>query len=102
MSRFRMTASVAAAVAAMMLSGCIMLESSTIGEREGTGQSVSASSDGWGILRLTTPMGLTSGVNTQLAGACPSGKFTNAQTELSMRDFIIVQLYTVSADAVCK
>jgi len=55
-----------------------------------------------GILRLTVPVGLTTGANSQLAGNCPSGKFTNPQTELTMRDFIIVQYYTVTEDAVCE
>jgi hypothetical protein len=47
-------------------------------------------------------LGLTSGANSQLAGSCPSGKFTNPQTELAMRDFIIVQYYPVTANAVCE
>ncbi|MGH7934613.1 MAG: hypothetical protein ACREQN_15830 [Candidatus Binataceae bacterium] len=88
--------------ASIMLSGCVFIESSNIGGRSATGQAVSASSDGWGILRLTTPQGMTGSVNSQLASACPSGKFTNPQTELSMRDFIIAQLYTVSSNAVCE
>jgi hypothetical protein len=56
----------------------------------------------YGILRLTAPVGLTTGANSQLAAGCPSGKFTNPQTELSMRDFIIVQYYTVTTSAVCE
>lgn len=87
--------------ASIALSGCVVIESSSISSRSSTGTPVSASADGWGILRLTTPPGLTGSVNTQLAGGCPSGKFTNAQTELQMRDFLLAQLYTVSATAAC-
>jgi hypothetical protein len=86
----------------LALSGCVMLNSSSISSRTSTGQAVSASADGWGVLHLTVPPGLTSSVSTQLAGGCSSGKFTNAQTELQMRDFLgIAQLYTVSANAAC-
>ena len=89
------------AATSLALSGCVVLESSSISSRTSTGTPVSASADGWGILRLTTPPGLTGSVNTQLAGGCPSGKFSNAQTELQMRDFILAQLYTVTATAAC-
>ena len=87
--------------AAIGLSGCVMMESSSISSRLSTGTPVSASADGWGILRLTVPSGLTENVNTQLTGGCPSGKFTNAQTDLQMRDFLLAQLYTVSSTAAC-
>jgi hypothetical protein len=89
------------AATSLALSGCVVLESSSISSRTSTGTPVSASADGWGILRLTTPPGLTGSVSTQLAGGCPSGKFSNAQTELQMRDFILAQLYTVTATAAC-
>src|SRR5437899_1371040 len=87
--------------ASMALSGCVVIESSSISSRSSTGTPVSASADGWGFLRLITPPGLTGSVNTQLAGGCPSGKFTDAQTELQMRDFILAQLYTVTSTAAC-
>ena len=89
------------AATSLALSGCVVLESSSISSRTSTGTPVSASADGWGILRLTTPPGLTGSVNTQLAGGCPSSKFSNAQTELQMRDFLLAQLYTVTATAAC-
>jgi hypothetical protein len=101
MKGFLKLAGIASLIASMALSGCVVLESSSIGERRATGQGTTASTDGYGILRLTVPVGLTTGANSQLATGCPSGKFTNPQTELTMRDFIIVQYYTVTADAVC-
>ena len=102
MKGFLKFAGTAAIAASMTLSGCVMIESSSIGERRATGQGATAKAAGYGILRLTAPVGLTTGANSQLAGSCPSGKFTNPQTELSLRDFIIVQYYTVTADAVCE
>jgi hypothetical protein len=87
----------------MALSGCIMIESSAIGERGATGAGVTGTSEGWGFLRLTVPDGMTTAANAKLAASCPSGKFTNPQTELQMRDFFfIAQYYTVTADGVCQ
>lgn len=102
MKGFLRLAGIASLVASMALSGCVVIESSSIGERQATGQATTASTNGYGILRLSAPVGLTTGANSQLATGCPSGKFTNPQTELSMRDFIIIQYYTVTADAVCQ
>lgn len=92
-----------ALVASMALSGCVVIESSAISERGATGAAVTATSDGWGWLMLTAPDGLTTAANSKLAASCPSGKFTNPQTELEMRNFfVIAQYYTVTADAVCQ
>jgi hypothetical protein len=102
MKGFLRLVGIASLAASMALSGCIVIESSSIGGRRATGQATTASTNGYGVLRLTAPMGLTTGANSQLTTGCPSGKFTNSQTELSMRDFIIVQYYTVTADAVCE
>ena len=94
---------IAALGASVMLGGCVMIESSSIGPRTATGQPISAQADGWGFLRLYTPPGLTTAANSKLAASCTSGKFTNPQTELSMRDWLIIaQDYTVTADAVCE
>jgi hypothetical protein len=51
---------------------------------------------------LTAPQGLTGVANQQLASACPGGKFTDVQTELSIRDFILAQMYQVNAVAICQ
>jgi len=102
MKGFLRLAGIASLVASMALSGCVVIESSSIGERGATGQSTSATSDGYGILRLTTPIGLTTSANSQFAANFPIGKFSDPQTELAMRDFIVVQYYTVTADAVCQ
>ena len=88
----------------LALSGCIMVSSSSISEssRSQAGNTATASATDWGILRLIAPQGLTGIANQQLASACPGGKFTDVQTELSMRDFILAQMYTVNAVAICQ
>jgi len=89
---------------ALALSGCIMVSSSAISDstRGSGGSTATASATDWGILRLTAPQGLTGVANQQLVNACQGGKFTDVQTELSMRDFILAQMYTVSAVATCQ
>ena len=84
------------------LSACVFIHSSTIGESTGRGSSVSAVDSDYGILRLTKPQGLISTANTDLLKQCQSGLLTDVQTQLSMREWLIVQYYTVTANAVCK
>jgi outer membrane protein OmpA-like peptidoglycan-associated protein len=85
------------------LSACVFIHSSTIGGTSGSGSPVSAVDSGYGILRLSKPQGLTSAANADLLKQCQSGLLTDVQTQLSMRDwFLIVQYYTVAANAVCK
>lgn len=85
------------------LSACVMINSSTISESTGGGAPISASRSDYGILRLSKPQGLTSAASTDLARQCPSGLITDVQTQLSLRDwFLIVQYYTVDANAICK
>src|SRR5271170_3655369 len=88
----------------LAMSGCIMVSSSSISDstRTQAGNTATANATDWGILHLTAPQGLTGIANQQLASACPSGKFTDVQTELSMRDFLLAQMYTVSAVAICQ
>ena len=85
-----------------MIQGCVFIRSGSISDSTGTGNAVSASASDMGFLELLAPDGLTHSANEQLASQCPGGKFTNVQTELSMRDFLLVQLYSVSANAVCQ
>ncbi len=64
---------------------------------------MSAIYNGYGILRLSKPQGLVSAANAELVKQCQSGLITDVQTQLSMRDwFLIVQYYTLEANAVCK
>lgn len=85
------------------LSACVIIRSSTIGQTTGAGSPVSAVDSDYGILRLTKPQGFTSQANADLVKQCQSGLLTDVQTQLSMRDwFLIVQYYTVVANAICK
>jgi outer membrane protein OmpA-like peptidoglycan-associated protein len=79
----------------------VFIKSSTISDRSGGGQTVTASYSDYGILGLTAPYGITTKVNSQLVSQCPNGELTNVQTELSMRNFLLVQLYNVTATAIC-
>ena len=84
------------------LSACVFIHSSTIGQSTGRGSAVSAVDSDYGILRLTKPQGLISTANTDLLKQCQSGLLTDVQTQLSMRDWLIVQYYTVTTAARCK
>ena len=84
-----------------MLSGCVWLRSSSISDRAGNGQAVRTEAGDYGILHLTTPDNLTATANSQLVSQC-QGKLTNAQTELTMREWILIQWYVVSSSAVCQ
>jgi hypothetical protein len=97
--------SVAVLGSCLLLSGCIDIRSSSISDSNKTqaGNTATANAQDWGILHLMAPQGLTGIANQQLASSCPSGKFTDVQTELSIRDFFfIAQQYTVSAVAICQ
>ena len=86
----------------VMLSGCVWLRSSAIADRAGSGgQTVRVSTGDYGILHLTTPDGITEAANSQLVSQC-QGKLTNPQTEMAMREWILIQWYTVNATAVCQ
>ncbi len=94
---------VVGAFLSLSLSACVFIQSSTMGATTGKGSPVTATESDYGILRLTKPEGLTSSVNADLLKQCPSGLLTGVRTQLSMRDwFLIVQYYTLAADAVCK
>jgi outer membrane protein OmpA-like peptidoglycan-associated protein len=107
-SKFRGVASLlptlmVGAFLSITFSACVFIHSSTIGQTTGSGVPVSAVDSDYGILRLTKPQGLTSAANVDLLKQCQSGLLTDVQTQLSMRDwFLIVQYYTVMANAICK
>jgi len=87
----------------ILLSACVVIHSGTISESAGGGSAVKAEYSDYGLLHLTAPSGLTSSANAALASQCQSGRISDVQTELSMRDwFLIVQYYTVTTTAVCR
>jgi hypothetical protein len=90
------------AFASLALSGCYVVHNGSISSAAAKGTKVSSSASDWGILHLTAPQGLTSTVDSQLLGQCPTGKVSNISTELASREFILAQMYTVSADGYCQ
>jgi hypothetical protein len=100
----RSTRLLAAAVATMSLGlcGCFAVVTGTISSTPAKGTAVTASASDWGILHLTAPQGLTSTVNSQLLSQCASGKVSNVSTELDMREFLLAQYYTVTANGYCS
>jgi hypothetical protein len=87
--------------ASMSASACVMISSSAISDRAGNGAAINSSASEMGILHLMAPQGLTQTANNNLLGQCATGKVTGVSTELSMRDFLIVQLYNVSVNGNC-
>jgi len=82
--------------------GCVFIRSSAISERTGAGASISGSASDYGYVYLVTPSGLTQAAFANLLGNCATGKVSGVATELNMRDFFIVQYYTVSVSGTCS
>jgi hypothetical protein len=96
---------VAMAAAGLSLSACVRIMSSSVANsnKVAAGNSVTAQSSDMGFLELVAPQGLTPTANSNLSAQCPGGKFTDATTELSLRDFFgIVQMYEVDVSAICQ
>ncbi len=102
MSKFKWLRAAGLGLAMAGLSGCFFVMSGTVSSTAAKGSTVSAEASDWGILRLSIPEDLTSTVNGQLAGQCPSGKISNVSTELTMREFFLAEMYTVSATGLCQ
>jgi outer membrane protein OmpA-like peptidoglycan-associated protein len=85
----------------LTVSGCVILQSSTISDRTGSGQRVAGQESSFGILHLTVPQDLTEFTNMDLVRACPSGILTSVTDELKYREWFIFQYYTVKATAEC-
>ena len=84
------------------VSGCVIIESSSISDRAGAGASISSSASDIGILRLSAPSNLTETALKNLLGQCATGRVTGVTTELSMREFIVVQAYSVAVTGTCQ
>jgi hypothetical protein len=88
------------------MTGCVAIQSSAISDSPNgvAGTSVHAEETGeYGILHLSEPKDLTIIADQALMGQCASGHLSNVQTQLSIRDwFLVVQVYTLRATAVCQ
>ena len=82
--------------------GCVVVQSSAISDRAGAGNAISSSASDLGYLRLVAPQGLTQTALANLLSNCATGKVSGVTTELSMRDFLIVQSYTVTVSGTCS
>ena len=85
-----------AAFAIFALNSCVVMSSASVSNPGPTGTMVSATASGTGFLALTTPSveSLERNAVQQLAG---QGATKNVTTRLEMRNFVIVQLYKVTA-----
>jgi hypothetical protein len=93
---------VAALVAGAYLGGCVFVQSSSVSERGGQGNSITASASDFGYLHLIAPQGLTQTALSNLLSNCATGKVSGVTTELQMRDFFFVQSYNVSVSGTCS
>src|SRR5271167_3634561 len=82
--------------------GCVYVQSSAISDRAGAGNPISSSASELGFLHLVAPQGLTQTALSNLLSNCATGKVSGVTTELTMRDFFIVQSYNVSVSGTCS
>ena len=102
MSRLKYLPIASLAAAALALSGCVYLRSSSISDSSGKGNPVGAQASDTGYLTLIGPGNVTKTAADSLISQCSSGKITDVQSELSVRDFLgIVQVYQATANGVC-
>jgi hypothetical protein len=82
--------------------GCVFIQTSAISDKGGPGNPISASASDLGYLHLIAPQGLTQTAFTNLLNNCATGRVSGVTTELTMRDFLIVQSYNVSVTGTCS
>ena len=82
--------------------GCVFVQSSAIADRSGAGNPITANASDLGYLHLVAPQGLTQTALSNLLSNCATGKVSGVTTELSVRDFFIVQSYNVSVSGTCS
>jgi hypothetical protein len=82
-------------------SGCVFIRSSAISDRTSAGAPLSGSASDYGYVYLIVPSGLTQAAFANLLGSCATGKVTGVASELIVRDFFIVQYYTVAVTGSC-
>jgi hypothetical protein len=101
--RFVNTAILAALLAGCVaICGCVFVQSSAVSDRGGAGNPISANASDLGYLHLIAPQGLTQTALANLLSNCATGKVSGVTTELSLREFFIVQSYNVSVSGTCS
>jgi hypothetical protein len=101
MKQIRATVILALLAISVFASGCVFVQSSAISDRTSAGAPLSASASDYGFVHLVAPSGLTQTAFSNLMSSCATGKITGVTTELGVRDFFIVQYYTVSVTGSC-
>lgn len=86
----------------VLASGCVFIRSSAISERTGAGASITGSASDYGYVYLVAPQALTQAALSNLLSNCATGKVSGVATEMNMRDFFVVQYYTVSVSGTCS
>ena len=82
--------------------GCVFVQSSAIADRSGAGNPITANASDLGFLHLVAPQGLTQTALANLLSNCATGKVSGVTTELSVRDFFVVQSYNVAVSGTCS
>lgn len=82
--------------------GCVFVQSSSVSDRGGAGNPISANASDLGYVHLVAPQGLTQTALANLLSNCATGKVSGVTTELTMRDFFIVQSYNVAVSGTCS
>jgi hypothetical protein len=82
--------------------GCVFVQSSAVSERAGLGNPISSNAGDLGYLHLVAPQGLTQTALANLLSNCATGKVSGVTTELTVRDFFIVQSYNVAVTGTCS
>jgi len=82
--------------------GCVFIQTSAISDKAGAGNPISASASDLGYLHLIVPQGLTQTAQANLLSNCATGRVSGVTTELTMRDFLIVQSYNVLVTGTCS
>ena len=82
--------------------GCVFVQSSAIADRSGAGNPITANASDLGYLHLVAPQTRTQTALANLLSNCATGKVSGVTTELSVRDFFVVQSYNVSVTGTCS
>jgi hypothetical protein len=79
----------------------VFVKSSAVSDRTAVGAPISGSASDYGYVELVAPAGLTQSALANLLSNCATGRLTGVITELEVRDFFVVQYYTVSVSGSC-
>jgi hypothetical protein len=94
---------VAILTSAVLVSGCASIVSNSLSSvRPGAGQYVSTTISATEMLYFQTPDELTpEQARSQLMRECGGNELTGVTTSITKRDFVLFQIYTLRANAIC-